>query len=1677
MRNPVSPKTSKAGFAGGGALFFLLLLVAAIVVFLTVFPPSPKPQSVARVGELDPGGLEEYLQPEAVSARMDKILQRGNRLTGSAGARAVAKDIEVAARGAGLEVVTLDFRSVVPRTERRELMDVASGRTIEVFPFLPNHFQPTNTGPKGVSGELVLLTDEEIHNRASFTGVIGLIDADHPPKGFGLDVLRYAQLGLSGIVLAHRNGLQAVDWDPLVSGDENMSTSLPINFARVAAGAEVFAWIGQPVRLQVEGKYVNASTSTIVATLKAAKPSSEALVITTGYDAWSVLPDQAPGILQASQLVTVLALMDGLATYRETLERDVIFVFSGAQMMANEGDAVLLSAMGTGSDKSAAKVELEERRRQNTELQAQVAEILPLFDDPGFLVEGETTLKKNAQLSAADRKFFQEQLTYILDTIIFERSDAVLTAGLAWDGKDGTPQAELYQKVRNEKNVAMAVGGLRLEGLLESRLPFLHQNHIREQLQKRLEELAGYHAEQTQFLDVSLGLNRQLGGYRALSALSPRLLPGKGAEAVGFVLGTPWSPMEEAHRLQGPSISRLAASVLQDSGEDLAFVPTTAESSSRTWSLLGLMPSNTALWNQFGYPAFSLVNRNRLDSYRALALPVEKPFMRDLASLKESLQFTADLVLAIAHGEGVFRSPLKVTAPRYAGTVYLSGVGRSLTPNYPLVNALVGSTLPAETWADSPGRYNYLLKMTDPYGAYETGSTPAYWVKVTGDGYSPQAFGFNSDGVIDIVKDISPKAQNIFQSINLSPARMDQTGVNIVTFRADPFAILDMLNPQSLQPYDNALMLTRDGLSGVGSSNRFANTQASITFLPPELPVYVTLRAGSPDNELVQSVRGFLLGAPDENGRERLAGINGVGYESGFLSGPFTRTAWDLAESMLRVNSTRLALQEKSNLADQRTIDFQNKAAALWEQSRRASSQRESLLRARDSATYSTMVHPVLRGNISGAVISILWYLGLLVPFVFFFERLVFGFTDIRKQLAAQAIVFLIVFGLLNVLHPAFAMIRSSLMILLGFLILLISLGITLLFAGKFRENLEELQHSRGQVSAAEPDKMGIIGTAFMLGLNNMHRRKVRTGLTCGTLVLITFAMIAFTSIQNDMIETEVALGPADYQGFLVKNNNLAPVGQAEQFGLQTKYGTDHVVTARTMFTGVTNVKKEVANPDLEIVYDHPKTGKRSARFMSILQFAHNEPLRAVMPVAGGYWFPDPAKRPPGALLPVVIPKSMAETLGIEDPAKAGPVPVKINGGAFEVVAVFDPEALAALHDLDGDSLLPFDVRGIQNIRTMRDWTVLADAEEPRIPADDVVLMPLGAIGINVPNSNLRTSSVAVSLAGLDYQAAREVVVTRLEQSAVPTYYGLDGVRYFGSRLRKATFEGLLDLIIPLVIAGLTVLNTMKGSVYERREEIFVYNAVGIAPRYIFFMFIAEAFVYAVMGAVLGYLLSQGVGRILTETGLTGGLNMTFAGLNSIYASLAVMAAVFISTYFPARSAMQIASPADESGWALPEPEGDRLTFMLPFTFDAYDRMAVLAFFRRYLLDHGEGGSGRFSAGPPAFDVDHGHEGPVPVLETTIWLKPFDLGVSQTLRISLPYDPETNEFIAKVDILRSSGTRESWQRLNHGFLVLLRKQFLHWRAVTTPQKHEFHQEARSAFESACTLSNQEVAHV
>jgi len=89
-----------------------------------------------------------------------------------------------------------------------------------------------------------------------------------------------------------------------------------------------------------------------------------------------------------------------------------------------------------------------------------------------------------------------------------------------------------------------------------------------------------------------------------------------------------------------------------------------------------------------------------------------------------------------------------------------------------------------------------------------------------------------------------------------------------------------------------------------------------------------------------------------------------------------------------------------------------------------------------------------------------------------------------------------------------------------------------------------------------------------------------------------------------------------------------------------------------------------------------------------------------------------------------------------------------------------------------------------------------------------------------------------------------------------------------------------------------------------------------------------------------------------------------------------------------------------------------------------------------------------------------------PAITSTIWLKPYDLGVSQQLEVSLPVDPETGEYIARVRLQRLSGNVASWQRTLKPFLGAVRKQFLNWRVTTIGQREELFAEAKQLLQKA-----------
>ena len=1667
-----------------GAAVFVALLLGIVIFFVSVFDADKYKPPVKLDRNYDRSAMAEAMSPEAVSQRFGEIVSLGSRGPGQKGLSDTEALIAREFKEAGLEVYTQEVMVPYPLTDGgKGTLTIGGGEgaaVIDAWPFAPNYTQPVVTPAEGVEGKLFLVTEESVRAEKAFDDKIAVVDLAKPVfKELGLNPGQYAELGFKGVVVTDSEGLEKISWNSLYA--TMRVKGMPINLVRVATGPEILDHIGETANLKAVSRWVNARTHNVVGVLRAKQKSGNALVIPVTYDAASLLPDYAMGSAQALKLALQLQILKGVLPHRDALLRDVIFVAVTGQSQSALGTSRLLSTIGEYGKSDSMRIRIEADLEKNSETVRQLSEIKKYLSDPTFATAGHVAEVDAAlkSMSPDTRKLFADRVSAVMRKSVFEQSEVLLRAEIDYKRNPDDLSSPEFIRFRDEKkryddinNMSALPLARALERPLAASPVFFDEDGklvlLRDALASHIDWLIGYHAQREESIKADLALQELFASYANILVFTPQLQPAApsasaadtSAEKVGYVVGT----FSESSANTGEP-ANLFGQLVNDTIYTLGLEKDiTLEKPTGGYSFNGIHGGGgfeTNPWGVISLPSFTLV------SPKNSALTSEHPFVQpaftNLVSIKNSMQVAGEIVLAAGRGWGNFgRLPFVATYSIH-GSVFASGVGNSVVPNYAVAGALVSST-------DSKP-----FIFTDPYGAYSypfLASPSTIWARAK----PLESFFFGRGGQIEYVKDNGVSAQNIYNSRTMPTI---DTPVNLILYRAAPVSILNIVNPQSMKAFTGIQFISSSGLAAFDSNCPYTGSAGMMDFLPPKEYFFLTLKAGAPGNDLVATTRAFCLGVLNNDKDKHYKPnpeeeIDGAGYLA--WDTPIMRNITAEADaSMAWLAKKRLDLQNRYGMADEMTLDLDKDANALVADDNANGSSRPLLSRLRDlrqSLSYLILNHPVILGSVSEAVWGILWYMGLLVPFIFFFEKLIFGFTDVRKQIMAEGAIFLVVFLLLRILHPAFHMIRSSAMILLGFVIIIIVASVTSVLSTKFQENLDAMRASQGIVKGAQGNTFGIVMTAFMLGLNNMHRRKVRTGLTCATLVLMTFVMICFTSVQSNILETERATGRAAYQGILVREKQFTPISASEVEALNASYGENYTVNVRQAHIGSLNRGSGNLNvPNFQITYgDGDKAVTRVVK--AGLGFTPTEPLRdSIKMLTTNGWFTTEQAALTQAPYPVIIPDDVAEQLGIfPDDVNAGPVPVKLSGVEFYIWGIFKSSEFAGVTDVDGENLIPFDIEGISTPLLSNDY-VLAEDTDPRVQPSDLVFALVNQLPC-ADDKMQRIVSAVVDMGNAPYSAARAEINAYLIQTGRDCNYGLDGTSFNGRRARARSMAGMADLIIPLIIAALTVLNTMKGSVYERKTEIFVYNAVGIAPRYIFFMFVAEALVYSVVGAVLGYILSQGTGRILTALNLTGGMNMNFTSVTTIYASLAIAVATLASTYFPARSAIEIAKPTDDAGWSLPEPaDDDSITFTLPFTFTHYDRVAVLSFFYNYFENLGEGSSGAFFSGPPkltlADETDPLADGAyIPRLEVQVWLKPFDLGVSQMITIDLPTDPDTKEYISKMRLVRLTGTRDAWVRLNKPMVALIRQHFLHWRAVPKETKVEYFAQAKKILEDS-----------
>jgi ABC-type lipoprotein release transport system permease subunit len=691
----------------------------------------------------------------------------------------------------------------------------------------------------------------------------------------------------------------------------------------------------------------------------------------------------------------------------------------------------------------------------------------------------------------------------------------------------------------------------------------------------------------------------------------------------------------------------------------------------------------------------------------------------------------------------------------------------------------------------------------------------------------------------------------------------------------------------------------------------------------------------------------------------------------------------------------------------------------------------------------------------------------LCVPFAFCMERLLIASPNIYKQIAGIFVLFAIMTLALWSFHPAFKISSSPLIIILAFSIIFMSLVVIFVIYSRFDTELKRLRSGRGTAQTTSFARASVLTSAVLLGVANMRKRKFRTALTSITIVLITFAVLCFTSATRYIGTTELPTGiSSSHPGLLLRQRGFRPMPVEVAQNLQSVLGPQIRVVQRWW-----NVSAGDPKEQYHLIVPQADAAPRVVAVQALLGLTPGESqISTIDEVIGAEKF---ARLENGEQNIIYLSREIAEQLGVDEGDS-----LLLGGMSLEVAGVFDSASFdRRVLMLSGESLAPLrystgmlDAGGRRLADTaMESLDLDADATAAELsgsyehlPATQFAIVP-AAVSRMLYNSSLRTIGI-----GLANEAqVREKADELTKRFALATFAGFeDGVKMVAAS-ELASVSGAGQVAIPLAIAGLIIFNTMMGSIAERKREIHVYTSLGLAPMHVGALFVAEALTYGLIGAVFGYIIGQGAGTAMLHMGWLGDVMLNYSGTSAIMTMSLILLVVLLSALVPARLASKLAAPSIDRSWRVPLPKGDEIVAQLPFTINKTAADGALAYLAEFFDAHQEGSIGKFSAGKvEAFSFEDPAKGISRGLKTIIWLTPFDLGVRQHLLLLIHPGQYQDIYEVQVVLQRLSGDDGSWYRMNRTFLTELRKQFLQWRSLSPQRMLEYVEESRQLFSQA-----------
>lgn len=861
---------------------------------------------------------------------------------------------------------------------------------------------------------------------------------------------------------------------------------------------------------------------------------------------------------------------------------------------------------------------------------------------------------------------------------------------------------------------------------------------------------------------------------------------------------------------------------------------------------------------------------------------------------------------------------------------------------------------------------------------------------------------------------------------------------DLIMFTCQQTTIFNLLEPRNFN-YMTKIQLfdgRRDSLPRHYWYSRIDTRTSSLCsiFTEPGTPLKLTL------SDTVLTTKMILTNSTEEK-------AGGTGYITdenptiSYTTLHAAKDAWSLLEP--RINNL-----ESHGIFDTRIADLKKRgldALNLAEDSRESLQYSTAQEASARSLALAARVYTEIEKTQKDVLFGVLFYIALFVPFAFVMERFLFNFVNIYKRIVAFIVILVALITVIYNVHPAFDLAYSPLIIILAFFIIGLSFIVTLIIFFRFEQEMTRLQSHANHLQTEEISPWKAFMAAFFLGVSNLRRRKLRTLLTCSTLVILTFTIMSFTTIKSSQKHMKLPFQKdAPYQGILLKRLDM------QSLPVQAK---DILVSSMSsMSEPAPRVWLEDTNPTRPV---HVPLTKDNVTIdvNGLIGLSPEEEKVTGLPklLSTGRWFTDNDR------LSVIIEKNMAKQLGVS--ANSNDT-VKIWGVPFTVIATFEAETFNNALDLDGEPLSPIifpeeENREIseaeQEALESGDNIQSFQSRYRHIPFEQTIIIPadtLLAIGGKLKNIALRPEK-ATSADSADTDTLDDIAAKLIDRFSLAIFTGDDDGVWLYNSSDTISYAGVPNIIIPLLISIFIVLNTMISSVYERKGEIAVYTSVGLAPTHVAFLFVAEALAIAVISVVTGYLVAQISASLFSTTALWDGITVNYSSLAGVAAMFLVILVVLISVIYPAKVAAKIAIPDVNRTFSLPEPINNTISTTLPFLLKEAEYLSAGGFLYSYFEAHREVSHGLFSTGNVHLMPENPETDSRCTIGSKVWLAPFDLGIMQDIEIELTPTGKINDHFLeiRIHIHRQSGEVGVWKRINTAFLHELRKQLLIWRSL------------------------------